>query len=580
MRASLSAAAAAGAEAATTRGGSAGRGKFGGGKGHAVVAAPPMQLSSRAPSSPYPSSASPTRRGGRPESSFASADRRRGGGGGGGGDRAPLPRVDGGISSGNGGGLRFSTSTSSALPPPLSSASEAAAARAGLGQFEPAWTKEDEEAVRAASAASVAVPEPSSSSTSSSSKAAAAAVAAPAPPLPLLLSMSADELKALAVSDGESAYRGQQVFDSITKGAATVDEIRGIPAGWKAKLSEKGFQVGRASVHSSALSADGTQKLLLRLSDGHVVEAVGIPSRDGARLTVCVSSQVGCPMRCSFCATGKGGYARNLTQAEIVGQVIAVRAAFEARAKEQGKNGSSSPVPNSRVIPTRVSNVVFMGMGEPALNLKAVLPALREINSRLGVGARRLTLSTVGVPNTIATRLAAENLQFTLAVSLHAPTQELREKLVPSAKAYPLDALLSDCQAYFEASGGRRVTFEYALLSGVNDSQAHAAQLARLLKRYDLRSHVNLIPFNPIGDLSPFAAPPRASAAAFEAALTAAGVPASVRGARGSDASAACGQLRNEHQRRGAALGPMPVPPQEVGLGGGGAEGAAAVALV
>ena len=459
-----------------------------------------------------------------------------------------------------------------------SAASDAAAARAGLGQFEPAWTREDEEAVRAASAASVAVPEPRASSSSASE--APAAAPAPAPP-PLLLSMSADELKALAVSHGESAYRGTQVFDSITKGAATIAEIRGIPPGWRAKLSEEGFDVGRAPVHSSALSADGTQKLLLRLHDGHVVEAVGIPSRDGVRLTVCVSSQVGCPMRCSFCATGKGGYARNLTTAEIVGQVIAVRGAFERRAaaaKEEGAGGA--PTSARRPIPTRVSNVVFMGMGEPALNLRAVLPALREINGRLGVGARRLTLSTVGVPNTIATRLAAENLQFTLAVSLHAPTQELREKLVPSAKAYPLDALLSDCQAYFEASGGRRVTFEYALLSGVNDSQAHAAQLARLLKRYDLRSHVNLIPFNPIGDLSPFAAPPRAAAAAFEAALTAAGVPASVRGSRGSDASAACGQLRNEHQRRGAALGPMPLEPVGLGASAAAAGAAASAALV
>jgi len=471
--------------------------------------------------------------------------------------------------------LRFATSAAASLP---SAASDAAAARAGLGQFEPAWTREDEEAVRAASAASVAVPEPRASSSSASE--APAAAPAPAPP-PLLLSMSADELKALAVSHGESAYRGTQVFDSITKGAATIAEIRGIPPGWRAKLSEEGFDVGRAPVHSSALSADGTQKLLLRLHDGHVVEAVGIPSRDGARLTVCVSSQVGCPMRCSFCATGKGGYARNLTTAEIVGQVIAVRGAFERRAaaaKEEGAGGA--PTSARRPIPTRVSNVVFMGMGEPALNLRAVLPALREINGRLGIGARRLTLSTVGVPNTIATRLAAENLQFTLAVSLHAPTQELREKLVPSAKAYPLDALLSDCQAYFEASGGRRVTFEYALLSGVNDSQAHAAQLARLLKRYDLRSHVNLIPFNPIGDLSPFAAPPRAAAAAFEAALTAAGVPASVRGSRGSDASAACGQLRNEHQRRGAALGPMPLEPVGLGAAAAGAGAAAAAALV
>ena len=476
--------------------------------------------------------------------------------------------------------MRFATSDAAASPSPLPS--DAAAARAGLGQFEPAWTKEDEEAVRAASAASVAVPErPVSASASSGSEASSGAP--PHSPPPLLLSMSAEELRALAVSHGEAAYRGTQAFDSLTKGAASVAEIRGIPPAWRAKLQAGGFEVGRAPVHSSALSADGTQKLLLRLQDGHVVEAVGIPSRDGARLTVCVSSQVGCPMRCSFCATGKGGYARNLTTAEIVGQVIAVRGAFEERARAaaaSAKKGSEGAAASSssraRIIPTRVSNVVFMGMGEPALNLRAVLPALREINGRLGVGARRLTLSTVGVPNTIATRLAAENLQFTLAVSLHAPTQELRERLVPSARAYPLDALLGDCQAYFEASGGRRVTFEYALLAGVNDSQAHAAQLARLLKRYDLRSHVNLIPFNPIGDASPFAAPPRAAAAAFEAALAAAGVPASVRGARGSDASAACGQLRNEHQRRGAALGPMPLEP--VGLGGGAAEAVAAAA--
>lgn len=568
MRPSFSAAAAEAARGSAGRGGSKfGSAGGGGGRRHAVDDAPtPSSPSSSR--TPPPSSASPTRRGTRPESSFSSADRRRGG------DWAPFAARGNVVGINSGGGSRSSSSSSS-----TSTSSETAAVRAGLGQFEPAWTKEDEETVKAASAASVAVPAAASADDSSKVP----------PPPPLLLSMSADELKALAIADGESAYRGTQVFDSVTKGASTIDEIRGIPAGWRAKLAGRGFRVGRAALHSSALSGDGTEKLLLRLDDGHVVEAVGIPSRDGTRLTVCVSSQVGCPMRCSFCATGKGGYARNLTKAEIVGQVLAVRAAFverAARAKSASPASSSSSSPSSpppasysrssKLIPTRVSNVVFMGMGEPALNLKAVLPALREINSRLGVGARRLTLSTVGVPNTIATRLAAENLQFTLAVSLHAPTQELREKLVPSARAYPLDALLNDCARYFEASGGRRVTFEYALLSGVNDSQAHAAQLARLLKKYDLRSHVNLIPFNPIGDLSPFAAPPRAVAAAFEAALMAAGIPASVRGARGSDASAACGQLRNEHQRRGAALPPSSSP-APVMLGGA-EQGAAAAA--
>ena len=192
-----------------------------------------------------------------------------------------------------------------------------------------------------------------------------------------------------------------------------MSDISTLPKAWREGLAARGFATGRPAVHAAARSADGTVKLLLRLADGHVIETVGIPGRrvDGqasTRLTVCVSSQVGCPMRCSFCATGKGGYARNLAPHEIVSQVLAVAAEF-GRA------------------PT---NVVFMGMGEPLLNLKAVLPALRQINGRLGIGARKVTVSTVGVPNAIA-RLAAEPMQLTLAVSIHAPTQELRERLVP-----------------------------------------------------------------------------------------------------------------------------------------------------
>jgi 23S rRNA (adenine2503-C2)-methyltransferase len=196
-------------------------------------------------------------------------------------------------------------------------------------------------------------------------------------------------------------------------------------------------------VHATSVSSDGTTKLLLRLSDGHVIETVAIPSLrkrategDGhTRWTACVSSQVGCPMRCSFCATGKGGYARQLAAHEIVDQVLAASAT--------GAAGGARP-----------ANVVFMGMGEPLLNLKAVLPALRTLQDRLGIGARKITVSTVGVPNAIG-RLAAERSQVGLAVSLHAPTQALRESLVPSAKAYPLDALLADCVGYFEATGRR-----------------------------------------------------------------------------------------------------------------------------
>lgn len=331
-------------------------------------------------------------------------------------------------------------------------------------------------------------------------------------------------------------------------------------------------------MHAVAPAADGTTKLLLRLADGHVIEAVGIPelprredrekaaaaarasrrSGGGAssstitpppprRLTICVSSQVGCPMRCAFCATGKGGYARNLASHEIVDQVLAVVAHFEGGGSGEGGGGPGGrPAPG---IGERV-NVVFMGMGEPLLNLRAVLPAVRSLNTRLGIGARRITVSTVGVPQAIP-RLAAglDALQATLAVSIHAPTQALREALVPSAKAYPLAALLADCAAFFEATG-RRVTFEYALLAGVNDAPEHAAGLARLLRKGlgPGASHVNVIPWNFV-EGTPFAAPSRNAAMAFAAAVEAAGVPASVRASRGQDAAAACGQLRNENQK-------------------------------
>lgn len=240
-------------------------------------------------------------------------------------------------------------------------------------------------------------------------------------------------------------------------------------------------------------------------------------------------------MRCAFCATGKGGYARQLTSAEIVDQVLAASAVAAASGWASGAGAVNRP-----------SSVVLMGMGEPALNLKNVIPAVREMIDRLGVGARKITVSTVGVPRSIA-RLAAERWQVGLAVSLHAPTQALRESIVPSAKAYPLDALLADCATYFETTG-RRVTFEYALLKGVNDAPSHATALARLLRRADMRTHVNVIPFNNI-EGAPFQSPSRAEAAAFAATLEAGGVAASVRTPRGADAAAACGQLRNEHQK-------------------------------
>lgn len=375
----------------------------------------------------------------------------------------------------------------------------------------------------------------------------------------------------------QPAYRGKQLYDALTSGAATLDAATSLPKAWRESLAERGAVTGRAAIHAIAASTDGTAKLLLRLHDGHVIEAVGIPElprredkekaaaaaaaarrRGGGastsapppappprRLTICVSSQVGCPMRCAFCATGKGGYARNLASHEIVDQVLAVAAHFA-----DGDGGRADPRIGERL------NVVFMGMGEPLLNLRAVLPAVRALNGRLGIGARRITVSTVGVPQAIP-RLAAglDSLQATLAVSIHAPTQALREAIVPSAKAYPLAALLADCAA-FHAATGRRVTFEYALLAGVNDAPEHAAGLARLLRKGlgPGASHVNVIPWNFV-EGTPFGAPTRAGAATFAAAVEAAGVPASVRASRGQDAAAACGQLRNDNQKTPLAAG-------------------------
>ncbi|KAH9702079.1 Elp3 domain-containing protein [Citrus sinensis] len=268
-------------------------------------------------------------------------------------------------------------------------------------------------------------------------------------------------------------------------------------------------------------------QLLIKLEDNRLIETVGIPVEDEKgpmRLTACVSSQVGCPLRCSFCATGKGGFSRNLSSHEIVGQVLAIEEIFKHR----------------------VTNVVFMGMGEPMLNLKSVLEAHRCLNKDVQIGQRMITISTVGVPNTIK-KLASYKLQSTLAISLHAPNQKLRESIVPSAKSYPLEAIMKDCRDYFQETS-RRVSFEYALLAGVNDQVEHAVELAELLHEWGRGHHVNLIPFNPI-EGSDYQRPYKKAVLAFAGALESHKITTSIRQTRGLDASAACGQLRNEFQK-------------------------------
>jgi 23S rRNA (adenine2503-C2)-methyltransferase len=332
--------------------------------------------------------------------------------------------------------------------------------------------------------------------------------------IPPLLGASVTELTAWVQQQGQPSYRGKQLHDWIyNKGVRSLADISVFPKNWRSELAD--IPIGRSSLHYRSVAPDGTVKYLLKLSDGEIVETVGIPS--DKRLTVCVSTQVGCPMACDFCATGKGGYKRNLTRAEIVDQVLTVQEDFQQR----------------------VSNVVFMGMGEPLLNTENVILAIKSINQDVGIGARSLTLSTVGIRDRIL-QVAQHQLQITLAVSLHAPNQELREQLIPSAKPYPIEDLLAECREYVEITG-RRVTFEYILLAGVNDLPEHALELSKRLRGF--QSHVNLIPYNPIQEVD-YKRPTRDRIETFVNVLQQQNTAVSVRYSRGLEADAACGQLR------------------------------------
>ena len=342
----------------------------------------------------------------------------------------------------------------------------------------------------------------------------------------VLLGLSLSELETWALKEGQPAFRGRQIYDWLyKKGVRDLDAITVLPKEWRTSLRQRGVTVGRLKKNQQLVAQDATTKLLLETSDGEQIETVGIPTSH--RLTVCVSSQVGCPMACRFCATGKDGLRRSLSKDEIVDQVLSVR----------------------EVMKRRPSHVVFMGMGEPLLNSESVLAAISCLNSDLGIGQRRITVSTVGIANTLPklAQLALERLgraQFTLAVSLHAPNQKLREILIPSAKSYPLELLLNDCRHYL-AITGRRVSFEYILLGELNDGIDHAEELASLVGGF--QSHVNLIPYNPI-EAEGFRRPSKSRISTFKQALERREVAVSIRSSRGLDQNAACGQLRRQHQ--------------------------------
>ncbi len=345
---------------------------------------------------------------------------------------------------------------------------------------------------------------------------------------PNLFGMSKDALVAVARELGEPVYRGRQLFDWLyCQRARDFGAMSNLPKGLRARLAER-FAIVWPEVAERTLSFDGTRKYLLRLADGATVEAVYIPEDE--RRTICISTQVGCPLRCAFCLTGIAGYKRNLEAGEILGQVAAVTAEHPV-AETHPHRRDEDPFP---------WNVVLMGMGEPLLNLEATLEALRILMDKDGFGVppRKLTVSTVGILPALEA-LAREPVRPNLAISLHAPHTALRRALMPVEQKYGTDAVIEAALRYAVPSGGL-VTFEYVLLSGVNDRVGHARELARRLG--GRRAKVNLIPMNAAPEI-PFRAPSPESVEAFRAVLAKAGVPVSVRRSRGRDILAACGQL-------------------------------------
>ena len=330
-----------------------------------------------------------------------------------------------------------------------------------------------------------------------------------------LLGKSLSELTTWVEDRDQPKYRGKQLHQWLyQKGAKSLLDITVFPKKWREDLAN--YPIGRSNLHYFSTAPDRTRKYLLRLDDDLIIETVGIPS--ASRLTVCVSTQVGCPMACDFCATGKGGFVRNLKCHEIVDQVLTVQEDFQQR----------------------VSNVVFMGMGEPLLNINEVLGAVKSINEDGGIGQRSLTISTVGLPGKIR-KLAQYKLQATLAVSLHASNKKLRQQLIPSAKHYHLNALFDECREYVNSTK-RRISFEYVLLAGVNDLPQHAIELAKHLRGF--QSHVNLIPYNPISEAD-YQRPDDTRIKTFSDILEDKHIAVSVRYSRGLGADAACGQLRS-----------------------------------
>jgi 23S rRNA (adenine2503-C2)-methyltransferase len=336
-----------------------------------------------------------------------------------------------------------------------------------------------------------------------------------------LVGLLPGEAEALMEELRQPRYRGRQLFQWVqARRATTVEAMTSLARGLRAELAARAV-ISRPGLAKLQRAADGTRKFLLELSDGEAIESVLIPDED--RLTACISTQVGCPLACRFCLTGLMGMRRNLSAAEIVGEVLLLQDHLESG--------------------ERLSNLVLMGMGEPFLNFPEVERALRILCAEHGanISPRRITLSTAGhVPG--IQRLAASDLGVNLAVSLSATTDEVRDRVMPINRRWPLAVLLEACRAY-PLPNRRRLTFEYVMLDGVNDSADDARRLVRLL--HGIRCKINLIPFNATPDL-PDHPSPRERVEAFQRILHDAGLTATIRESRGRDISAACGMLRVE----------------------------------
>ena len=339
--------------------------------------------------------------------------------------------------------------------------------------------------------------------------------------MPQELFAQLNQLEQTFAGAGIEKFRARQILNWIfEKRATSFDDMTDLSKSLRQRLASE-YQLFNTSIAKSEKSGDGTEKLLVQLKDRQQVECVLL--RDGQRRSICVSSQVGCAMGCVFCASGLDGVERNLTHGEIIQQMLRLQ----------------------HLLPPdeRLSHIVMMGMGEPLANLENVLEALKWASSDkgLGISPRRITISTVGLPPAIR-KLAALDCRYHLAISLHAPNDELRNQLVPVNQKVGIQELMDAADHYFDVSG-RKLTFEYVLLSGINDSEENADQLSRLLKgRIAL---LNVIPYNPVAGL-PYQTPSPASIARFRKILESAGIVVKFRQRKGDQINAACGQLRRK----------------------------------